>query len=199
MVTRSVWIPFLRITLNKKSYNCKLYLSFGLSTLKIWFCTQHSCMFTEVLSAFALLVQGAPHPHQLLMSDTWTKPYSREYAAFPAAWLRGAKFWPTTGMSKPHRLLIILMRSSFARSRKNLTVSKPSLLFFFAYYRTVREANRYHVQVVWTTCTGIAISSARCSRRPRWLRKQQPLLRNLVGIPDAAGETASRNCNACFL
>ena len=145
------------------------------------FCTQHSsCMFTEVLSAFSLFVQGAPHPPQLLMSDTWTKPYSREYAAFPAAWLRGAKFWPTTGMS-------------------NLTVSKPSLLFFFAYYRTVREANRCYVQVVWTTCTGTATSSARCSRRPRWRRKQQPLLRNLVGIPVAACETASRNCNACFL
>ncbi|WVZ91545.1 hypothetical protein U9M48_037701 [Paspalum notatum var. saurae] len=43
------------------------------------------------------VLKGAPHPPQLLMSDTWTKPYSREYAAFPAAWLRGAKFWPTTG------------------------------------------------------------------------------------------------------
>ncbi|VAH62614.1 unnamed protein product [Triticum turgidum subsp. durum] len=41
---------------------------------------------------------GAPHPPQLLMGDAWTKPYSREYAAFPAAWLRGAKFWPTTCM-----------------------------------------------------------------------------------------------------
>ncbi|CAM0882366.1 unnamed protein product [Alopecurus aequalis] len=42
------------------------------------------------------VLKGAPHPPQLLMSDAWTKPYSREYAAFPAAWLRGAKFWPTT-------------------------------------------------------------------------------------------------------
>ncbi|KAF0916700.1 hypothetical protein E2562_011551 [Oryza meyeriana var. granulata] len=42
------------------------------------------------------VLKSAPHPPQLLMSDTWTKPYSREYAAFPAAWLRGAKFWPTT-------------------------------------------------------------------------------------------------------
>ncbi|PKA61157.1 Glycine dehydrogenase [decarboxylating], mitochondrial [Apostasia shenzhenica] len=40
---------------------------------------------------------GAPHPPSMLMADTWTKPYSREYAAFPAPWLRGAKFWPTTG------------------------------------------------------------------------------------------------------
>ncbi|KAK8941718.1 hypothetical protein KSP40_PGU000105 [Platanthera guangdongensis] len=43
------------------------------------------------------VLKGAPHPPSLLMGDAWTKPYSREYAAFPAAWLRGAKFWPTTG------------------------------------------------------------------------------------------------------
>ncbi|GJN17899.1 hypothetical protein PR202_gb05006 [Eleusine coracana subsp. coracana] len=43
------------------------------------------------------VLKGAPHPPQLLMSDSWTKPYTREYAAFPAAWLRGAKFWPSTG------------------------------------------------------------------------------------------------------
>lgn len=30
------------------------------------------------------------------MADKWTKPYSREYAAYPAPWLRAAKFWPTT-------------------------------------------------------------------------------------------------------
>jgi len=43
-------------------------------------------------------MQGAPHPPSLLMADTWTKPYSREYAAFPASWLRFSKFWPSTGM-----------------------------------------------------------------------------------------------------
>ncbi|CAL1390015.1 unnamed protein product [Linum trigynum] len=43
------------------------------------------------------VLKGAPHPPSLLMGDTWTKPYSREYAAFPASWLRTAKFWPTTG------------------------------------------------------------------------------------------------------
>lgn len=42
--------------------------------------------------------QGAPHPPSLLMADTWKKPYSREYAAFPAPWLRSSKFWPTTGI-----------------------------------------------------------------------------------------------------
>ncbi|KAM4129233.1 hypothetical protein ACJW30_01G006800 [Castanea mollissima] len=43
------------------------------------------------------VLKGAPHPPSLLMGDAWTKPYSREYAAFPAAWLRVAKFWPSTG------------------------------------------------------------------------------------------------------
>nr|KAJ0203390.1 hypothetical protein LSAT_V11C500238440 [Lactuca sativa] len=40
--------------------------------------------------------KGAPHPPQLLMADKWTKPYSREYVAYPAPWLHAAKFWPTT-------------------------------------------------------------------------------------------------------
>ncbi|KAF2287004.1 hypothetical protein GH714_036905 [Hevea brasiliensis] len=43
------------------------------------------------------VLKGAPHPPSLLMADAWTKPYSREYAAFPASWLRVAKFWPSTG------------------------------------------------------------------------------------------------------
>ncbi|KAK1306988.1 hypothetical protein QJS10_CPA10g01449 [Acorus calamus] len=43
------------------------------------------------------VLKGAPHPPSLLMGDKWTKPYSREYAAFPASWLRSSKFWPTTG------------------------------------------------------------------------------------------------------
>ncbi|KAK7839943.1 glycine dehydrogenase (decarboxylating) [Quercus suber] len=43
------------------------------------------------------VLKGAPHPPSLLMEDIWTKPYSREYAAFPASWLRAAKFWPSTG------------------------------------------------------------------------------------------------------
>nr|KAJ0187218.1 hypothetical protein LSAT_V11C900470000 [Lactuca sativa] len=34
------------------------------------------------------VIKGAPHPPQLLMADKWTKPYSREYAAYPAPWLR---------------------------------------------------------------------------------------------------------------
>ncbi|CAA2996114.1 glycine dehydrogenase (decarboxylating), mitochondrial [Olea europaea subsp. europaea] len=44
------------------------------------------------------VLKGAPHPPSLLMADAWTKPYSREYAAFPASWLRNAKFWQTTAL-----------------------------------------------------------------------------------------------------
>ncbi|KAF8400987.1 hypothetical protein HHK36_014290 [Tetracentron sinense] len=43
------------------------------------------------------VLKGAPHPPSLLMEDAWKKPYSREYAAFPASWLRASKFWPSTG------------------------------------------------------------------------------------------------------
>lgn len=43
------------------------------------------------------VLKGAPHPPSLLMGDEWTKPYSREYAAYPAPWLRVSKFWPSTG------------------------------------------------------------------------------------------------------
>ncbi|KAL8171124.1 hypothetical protein V2J09_022928 [Rumex salicifolius] len=43
------------------------------------------------------VLKGAPHPPSLLMADSWTKPYTRKYAAFPAPWLHGSKFWPTTG------------------------------------------------------------------------------------------------------
>ncbi|KAL0394165.1 UNVERIFIED_CONTAM: Glycine dehydrogenase (decarboxylating), mitochondrial [Sesamum latifolium] len=49
------------------------------------------------------VLKGAPHPPSLLMADVWTKPYSREYAAYPAAWLKTAKFWPTTGAYTGHR------------------------------------------------------------------------------------------------
>ncbi|KMS95142.1 hypothetical protein BVRB_012000 [Beta vulgaris subsp. vulgaris] len=42
------------------------------------------------------VLKGAPHPPSMLMADSWNKPYSREYAAYPADWLRAAKFWPTT-------------------------------------------------------------------------------------------------------
>jgi len=38
----------------------------------------------------------APHTAQVVLADGWSRPYSREAAAFPAPWVRAAKFWPTT-------------------------------------------------------------------------------------------------------
>jgi glycine dehydrogenase len=38
----------------------------------------------------------APHCAAVVLADQWTRPYSREAAAFPAAWVKQAKFWPTT-------------------------------------------------------------------------------------------------------
>mmetsp|Transcript_15747 Transcript_15747/g.15886 ORF Transcript_15747/g.15886 Transcript_15747/m.15886 type:complete len:985 (+) Transcript_15747:82-3036(+) len=43
-------------------------------------------------------LKGAPHTLDMLLSDSWSKPYSREEAAFPAPWTTAAnKFWPTVG------------------------------------------------------------------------------------------------------
>ncbi|MEV0892903.1 aminomethyl-transferring glycine dehydrogenase [Promicromonospora sp. NPDC050262] len=39
-------------------------------------------------------LRGAPHTAASVMTDEWTKPYSRELAAFPVASLRAAKYWP---------------------------------------------------------------------------------------------------------
>jgi glycine dehydrogenase len=43
------------------------------------------------------VLKGAPHPASIVLADEWTKPYTRESAAFPAPWVRASKFWPTTG------------------------------------------------------------------------------------------------------
>lgn len=37
----------------------------------------------------------APHTMRIVMATEWTRPYSREKAAFPVAALRFAKFWPS--------------------------------------------------------------------------------------------------------
>ncbi len=42
-------------------------------------------------------LKNAPHTMQVLMADSWTHKYSREQAAFPLAWLRRSKFWPSVG------------------------------------------------------------------------------------------------------
>ena len=44
--------------------------------------------------AGANVLKNAPHTAAFVTADTWTMPYSREKAAFPAPWTRDAKFWP---------------------------------------------------------------------------------------------------------
>jgi glycine dehydrogenase len=43
------------------------------------------------------LLKNAPHTADMIASDGWNKPYSREQAAFPAKWLHEYKFWPHVG------------------------------------------------------------------------------------------------------
>lgn len=43
------------------------------------------------------VLKNAPHPVEALVSSRWEHPYSREEAAFPAAWIRERKFWPFVG------------------------------------------------------------------------------------------------------
>jgi glycine dehydrogenase len=40
------------------------------------------------------LLKNAPHTAQQVIADKWDRPYSREQAAYPAAWTREQKFWP---------------------------------------------------------------------------------------------------------
>jgi glycine dehydrogenase len=43
------------------------------------------------------LLKNAPHTADMIASDNWKKPYTREQAAFPAKWLHEFKFWPHVG------------------------------------------------------------------------------------------------------
>ncbi len=39
-------------------------------------------------------LKNAPHAADVLLSDSWNHQYSREQAAYPAAWLKDFKYWP---------------------------------------------------------------------------------------------------------
>jgi glycine dehydrogenase len=39
-------------------------------------------------------LKHAPHTLETVVNDGWNRGYSREKAAFPAAWTRERKFWP---------------------------------------------------------------------------------------------------------
>jgi glycine dehydrogenase len=40
-------------------------------------------------------LKHAPHTADTVVASEWTRPYTREQAAFPAAWIRERKFWPS--------------------------------------------------------------------------------------------------------
>jgi glycine dehydrogenase len=42
-------------------------------------------------------LKHAPHTVEAIAAADWSHPYSREQAAFPAAWTRARKFWPSVG------------------------------------------------------------------------------------------------------
>ncbi len=42
-------------------------------------------------------LKGAPHTAMVVTGDTWPHGYSRQQAAYPAAWLKDHKFWPYVG------------------------------------------------------------------------------------------------------
>jgi glycine dehydrogenase len=42
-------------------------------------------------------LKHAPHTAKVIASDDWSRPYSRDLAAFPAPWTRTSKFWPAVG------------------------------------------------------------------------------------------------------
>jgi glycine dehydrogenase len=42
-------------------------------------------------------LKGAPHTAAVVTADDWDRPYPRSVAAYPAAWTREHKFWPSVG------------------------------------------------------------------------------------------------------
>ncbi len=43
------------------------------------------------------MLKHAPHTAEIVTADEWTRPYSRQRAAFPLAWVKKHKFWPSVG------------------------------------------------------------------------------------------------------
>ncbi len=43
------------------------------------------------------VLKNAPHTAEVIISDNWDRPYSREKAAYPISFTRGNKFWPSVG------------------------------------------------------------------------------------------------------
>ncbi|HET9963482.1 MAG TPA: aminomethyl-transferring glycine dehydrogenase, partial [Nitrospiraceae bacterium] len=43
------------------------------------------------------ILKNAPHTAVAVTADEWTRPYTRDKAAFPAPWVHHNKFWPSVG------------------------------------------------------------------------------------------------------
>jgi glycine dehydrogenase len=43
------------------------------------------------------VLRNSPHCLHAVTGDSWDHPYTREQAAYPAAWLKQQKFWPSVG------------------------------------------------------------------------------------------------------
>jgi glycine dehydrogenase len=70
-------------------------------------------------------LKNAPHTARAVTAGTWSHPYTREQAAFPAPWTREHKFWPSVA------------RIDNGWGDKNLVCSCPPME---AYAEDVREA-----------------------------------------------------------
>jgi glycine dehydrogenase len=52
---------------------------------------------TGLCDAANNVLKHAPHTANVLLADEWTRPYSRQEAAFPLPWVREDKYWPIVG------------------------------------------------------------------------------------------------------
>jgi glycine dehydrogenase len=43
------------------------------------------------------VLKNAPHTAHVISADQWAHNYTRQEAAYPLAWVRERKFWPTVG------------------------------------------------------------------------------------------------------
>jgi len=50
---------------------------------------------TGALDTDESMLKQAPHTAEMLATDDWSLPYSRETAAYPTDWVRENKFWPS--------------------------------------------------------------------------------------------------------
>jgi glycine dehydrogenase len=41
------------------------------------------------------ILKHAPHTQEVIITDNWTRPYTRDQAAFPLPYVREGKFWPS--------------------------------------------------------------------------------------------------------